>query len=199
MFISNLFFQLKGQKSLNQRIGKMERKVLKYLIKICFKIKSLASINPFRSGIDRAHKFNHVRKNCRFIASWMSTIDNNPRDISVSRVEFFSCNCHFILPLISLRSSGTAMNFVPVKIKLGWAFLARSGPIRRITFKTDNEGKCLSIEVIESNSTSFNHISFTFSRPMLARKDPAWSTLSSFSISIRIEIEITNFPEILHY
>jgi hypothetical protein len=76
------------------------------------------------------------------------------------------------------------------------AFLSLGSPIIRVTFKADNEGKSLGILIIELEGTSFNEISLAFTNSMLAGKVPAITVLYSLGISIRVEIEITDLPEI---
>lgn len=76
--------------------------------------------------------------------------------------------------------------------------LARPCPVTGIGFQADDEGKGLSVEVILLNGAGLNQVSNTFGNAMLASESPAGSVWSPFGISIGIQMEVTDFPEVLN-
>jgi hypothetical protein len=124
-------------------------------------------------------------------------VHNNPWNVSVCWVEGFSLLGHLDYEIDSFLAGGTLVDDIPVKVvKLG-TFPSVGIPVVRIGFKADDEGKSLSVKVVFLDGTSLNKVALALSRSMLAGKSPAGSILNSFGISIWIEVEVADFPEVL--
>ena len=160
---------------------------------------SITGINFNWPSINWTYKSHHVGSNSRFCTLSVLIVNNNPWNISMGWFEGLGFLSHFYNIFNTFSRSGTAVNIVPVQVISLRAFLSTCNPIVSVTFKTDNKGKCLSVKIIFFDSTCLDKISLAFSFSMLTSEVPAGSILSSFSISIRIKIEVTDFPEILNW
>ena len=127
----------------------------------------------------------------------MLIVDDNPWNISMGWVEGLSFFSHFDNIFDTFSRTGTAVNFIPVQVIGLRAFLSACNPIIGVTFKTDNKWESLSVKIIFLDNTGLDKISLAFFFSMLTSEAPASSILGSFGISIRIKIEVTDFPEIL--
>lgn len=89
------------------------------------------------------------------------------------------------------------INDVPVKVELFGAIFSTLNPIVGVTFKTNDEGQSLSVKVVFLDGTGFDQVTLALSFSMLAGKCPAGSILDSFGISVRVKVEVADFPEVL--
>jgi hypothetical protein len=126
-------------------------------------------------------------------------VDNNPWNVSVWWVEGFSLLGHLDQEIDSILACGTLADDIPVKVVSLGAFLSTGIPVVRIGFKADDEWEGLSVEIVFLDGTGLNEITLAFSRTVLASESPAGSILNSFGISIGIEVEVADFPEVLSW
>ena len=126
----------------------------------------------------------------------MLVIDDNPRNVGMGRVKFFSGNSYVIHKFISLCSSRACIDHIPIHIVLGGTLLALSHKISSVLLQTNAERQTLTIVVEFFNSTSLNKITLALFHSVLASKCPTGTVLSSFSVAVGVEIEFAYLPEV---
>lgn len=185
--------------SLSRMISHLDKESLRFHHKSTISkiTSSIASSYLFRSSVNRAYVSDHVWSDGWFCALSVLPIDHNPWNVSVGWVQGFSSLSHLNFVIDSFSRSRALSNDVPVKVELFGTILSALNPVVGVAFKTNDEGQGLSVKVVFLDGTGFDQVTLALSFAMLAGKCPAGSILDSFSIAIRIKVEIADFPEVL--
>jgi hypothetical protein len=123
-------------------------------------------------------------------------VDRDPWDSSARRLQALSCVCHLELELVTLAGVRTRLYLGPVEAEVLGAGLS-SSPVGGCFFEADDEGNCLTVLLIELQRTGLNHVALALLGPVLADDLPVASRLPAVGVTPGIEVEITDFPEVL--
>ena len=161
---------------------------------------SLAGFDLLSSSVDWADILNESWSNSIFTVGRVVSIDSNPGDIGVGGDEVFSIFGKFNLPIISLLGAQAGIDVIPVDSGLSGTLLSLGGPVGSVGFKTNEERKSFGVVsiFIKLDCASFNEVSLAFWSSMLTSESPSWAIVSSLGISVRIDVEVADFPEILN-
>lgn len=127
----------------------------------------------------------------------MAIIDDNPRDVLVRRVQFFSGDSDVVHELVSFTASGAGVDGVPVESVFSGASLSLGNKVSGVLLEAKRERQALRVVIELLLRACLNQISLALSDSMLAGECPVRSILSPLGISIGEEVELANLPEIL--